>query len=258
VFVDDEAPYDVKKGVPSILMIGNYGLAAGKVINGIRNIQLRKLKEESASTEKAENLSGTVILNGFSSPGYDLPAFGEKPQKTFYLLSVNHNERPVNRLQFEQLPGFNVSKPPKLLILCDIANGTGLPKHVERQIETVVKRGTTLLYLGGLFNLNKGDIPGSLMEKILPVICGKPFEMAFFDPPAELKGIPEAKVSALHIVKAKPDAEVIESVNGYPFVVTGKYGYGKVIVVTGTSNVERGNFGNSARWIESIRTIINQ
>ena len=140
----------------------------------------------------------------------------------------------------------------------DRVNYPMLEVLLERQIEAVVKRGTTLLYLGGLFNLNKGNLQGTIMEKMLPVICGKPFDMKFFDPAVPLDGFPDAKVSAMHLVKAKPDAEIKSSLHGNPFVVVGKYGHGKVIAVTGFSNVERGNFGNSAQWIESIRTIINQ
>ena len=154
------------------------------------------------------------------------------------------------------MPGINQKVPPRLIILCDIPAGKVLPSFVAEQIEKAVKKGSSLLLLGGYFTLNKGEFKGSVLERIIPVVCRNPFDTKFFAAPVPVENIPDATVKAIQLVNLKSEAEVVSSVQGIPFVITGNYGHGKVVVVTGLPNDKEGDFAGSGEWTASIRKLL--
>ena len=131
-----------------------------------------------------------------------------------------------------------------------------IPEKTVERMKDVVKRGSHLVILGGYYSLNKGETAGTSFAELLPVECGKPFEIEEFGSALPIEDCPEATVSAVHLVKLRDGAEIKSKVNGLPFIVSWNYGFGKVTVVTGIPSWKKdGDFANSPAWIDYIKKL---
>lgn len=260
VLVDEDFVFPADVAEKPTFMIGNYGKSNGTFANCVRNIELKEILSDEAAEEKPVKKEGAVILHGYCSEFYRIAELirtsGDGKVQNFFLTSDNSSETPRNILQFEKMPGFSGKNIPRLIVLCDIPAGKILPERVLRQIESSVNKGSVLLVLGGYFTLNRGQFGGTILEKMLPVQCGKPFETRFFDPAAALQDDSGATVSAIQLVKVKDDAEVKTKAGDIPFVVEGSYGKGKIFVVTGIPCGRQGDYAGSEQWTNSLGNML--
>jgi len=132
----------------------------------------------------------------------------------------------------------------RLLVLSDV-KGTEFTRSWIGQIKQYVRRGGSVLVMGGPFTLGLGTFAENGMGDMLPVGL-EPFDLKWekqgqaivkaADHPL-LKDVDLSKrpmVYWIHRVKPKPDAKVVLKAGDYPCLIVGQYGKGKVAVFTGT------------------------
>jgi hypothetical protein len=115
-------------------------------------------------------------------------------------------------------------------------------------IKEYVKSGGGLLVFGGWFSFGAGHYGDSALADLLPVVSGKPFDIHWYPQGLELqKGPGAASLGAFNLPaglkvlwqqelpSVKPEAKVVITAGGKPFLVTGTYGKGRVACVLGTT-----------------------
>ena len=151
------------------------------------------------------------------------------------------NSRPAKT---EYLPPASEISKYALIILSDVT-AESLPASVIRRIEGYVKKGGSLLVMGGPYAYGHGRYAEKGLEKMLPV------EGAFFDLKWDKEGVPfrKTKEHAVtkavdlganpmvywhHQVKVKKTGEVLMAAGDYdPLLVVQPYGLGKVACFLG-------------------------
>lgn len=208
------------------LQIGNYGLATGMITNRIRNLKMLKREE----TE--ESIGGPMIFRGMSFEAYDLEGFAailSKIKPRTYTLEVKPGLLTENHFALDKVP--RKGSVADCIIMADMPVGKVLSEDVQEIIENSVKNGATLIVLGGMFTLNKGDFKDTLLEKMLPVELESPWAVAKLDAPAVFDV--GYKLFYLHDLKIRDHAQVKKQINGKNFIISGNYGKGKVVVSLG-------------------------
>jgi len=132
------------------------------------------------------------------------------------------------------------------IVVINNIDGTGLDDEALFMLKHYVQKGGGLLFLGGYYSFGLGGWNKfKEIEELLPVNIMGPFDLI------EIKGNRKIKdeygklyksreflqigeVHWIHKVTPKKYTEVQASVDKYPFIVTGRYGKGRVGVVTGT------------------------
>ena len=125
-----------------------------------------------------------------------------------------------------------------------------------------VEQGGSLLIVGGPYALGNGEFEGTRFLEVLPVRLSGPFDLKWagkgkswaLKPAKEkhpvLKGVSFAqnpRVFWHHFVTPKKDAEVVLEAGGEPALVLGRYGKGRVAVLT-LSPTGAGAKGEVAWW----------
>ena len=111
-----------------------------------------------------------------------------------------------------------------------------------------VKNGGGLLVLGGWYAFGGGHYAGSVLEEMLPVASGAPFDIHWYAQGLPLKAVagataladlhPAAGMQAVWMQEpgaVKPGGQVLLTAGDKPFLVTGTYGKGRVACVLGTT-----------------------
>jgi len=151
-----------------------------------------------------------------------------------------------------------------LIIVGDISAATIGETGLE-MLKDYVRYGGNLLVLGGPFAYGDGGYRGTAMDKILPVRSQGPFDIRPVTGVMKLRPdqqiikagpLKVLKVEYLHRVKVKPGSKVLLSYGGYPFLVAGTYGTGKVICLTGTP-LGKTDFYNTREWGKVLADIFN-
>ena len=131
-----------------------------------------------------------------------------------------------------------------VVILSDVGGGEFTQSQVE-QITAYVKRGGSVLVLGGPFTLGLGKFAENGLGEMLPVGL-EPFDLKW-----EKRGVPLRKTAEhpalkgvdlskkpmaywIHRVRPRKGSQVILNAGDYPCLIAGCYGKGKVMVFTGT------------------------
>lgn len=251
------------KNGKGILKIGNYGLAGGTVLNEIDNIRLVKL---SGKKKKAKIGNIAMLFRGIAFDYYQLDKIVEtlNVSKSILLDLETYGAALTskNQLRLNKKPHPAPTFLPKYIILADMPLGKVVPEYVQNIIVNSVKDGGTLLVLGGLFTLNKGEFNNTPIAKILPIEICSPWEIKELKNAevinTTLPGKPMVKF--LHPLKVKKEGQVLTEVNGNPFIVSGKCGKGKVVVCLG---MPCGNFAPDetpfwewSKWPEFIASKI--
>ena len=125
-----------------------------------------------------------------------------------------------------------------------------------------VEQGGRLLVIGGPYAFGNGEFEDTRFLDVLPVELSGPFDLKWagkgkswnLEPARKddplLKGVPfdqKPKVFWRHVVTPKPGAEVVLTAGGQPVLILGKYGQGKVAVLT-LSPTGIGAKGEKAWW----------
>ena len=209
---------------PISLMIANYALFNGTVKHQLRNMKLTVLPP----VEK--KLSGLMRFRGVSFyPDSFAAGFGEKDIETWDLTFYRANIRATNRYKMnpENLPWRGI---PKYIVMEDMPL-TKMSKLDQKNIVRAVKSGSTLIILGGLYTLNKGDFAKSYLEEILPVDVQNPWAIKRFKTPIQT---PFGPIHNIHDLKLLPDSEVLMTGSGsVPLIVRKNVEKGSVIVFLG-------------------------
>jgi uncharacterized membrane protein len=131
------------------------------------------------------------------------------------------------------------------VILADVAPES-LGFQGRKALSDFVAGGGGLLVLGGFQALGAGGVQRSFLEDLLPVRVEGIFDLRPHRRPAALKPTGDAlfppdvawssKPVCLwqHAAAAKPEAKVIVTAGGLPFLIAGRYGKGRVAVCAGT------------------------
>jgi len=138
-------------------------------------------------------------------------------------------------------------------------------------LKDFVKYGGGLLILGGERSYGEGGFKETSLEEVFPVFLEKKYDLQKVGPlplkPGEknsiTSNIPFNKlgwVYYLHVLKPKPSAKVLIWAGKYPFMVSYKYGKGKVIAILGTvfgeTRKRKIGFWESTHWKKLISDVI--
>jgi uncharacterized membrane protein len=131
------------------------------------------------------------------------------------------------------------------IVVADVPASTLSGLMGRRTLRQFVEQGGGLLVFGGPFALGKGDIAGSAFEAALPVATTGPWDLV----KARSRAVKLAKASPIteglrwdarpvlpyyQKTVAKPGSEVLLEADGFPVLITGRYGKGRVAVFAGT------------------------
>ena len=119
---------------------------------------------------------------------------------------------------------------PKYIVMEDMPL-TKMSKLDQKNIIRAVKSGSTLIILGGLYTLNKGDFAKSYLEEILPVDVQNPWAIKRFKISIQT---PFGPIYNIHDLKLLPNSEVLMTGSGsVPLIVRKNVEKGSVIVFLG-------------------------
>jgi Putative glutamine amidotransferase len=234
--VDTDIKFKPEKNGKGKLMLGNYGLANTTVLNEVDNIRLCKSTD---SRVKSASISNTaMVFRGITYNYYQLDKIARALNITKfrnYTLITGLALHSKNNFHLDKKPPIKLQTMPRYIIMADMPLKKSVPDYVISMITKSVKQGAALLILGGMFTLNKGDFHNTPIAKILPVKLGSPWDLLDLKEPVKISNNLEGKpvVKYLHPLKLTAGAKVLASAGNHPFIVSGKYGKGKVIVCLG-------------------------
>ncbi|MDD5705691.1 MAG: glutamine amidotransferase [Kiritimatiellae bacterium] len=136
-------------------------------------------------------------------------------------------------------------KGVRLIVLADIPASALNGLMGRKNLRAFVENGGSLLVFGGPFAFGKGEYADSAFEPVLPITMTGPWDLvktkagvvkvAKTSPiTAGLRWDERPSLRYYHRTTAKPDAETLLECDGFPVLVTGRYGKGKVAVFAGT------------------------
>jgi uncharacterized membrane protein len=156
------------------------------------------------------------------------------------------------------------------LMACDVVvigdvSAAALGDTAMEMLSDYVQHGGRLLVLGGPLAYGSGGYRGSLLEKVLPVVSGGPFDLQPCASPGPteaagaLAGIAPYEFSKdnwVHRgVTVKPDAQVLLKVGATPLVVEGRSGQGTAVCVLATP-VGPQDWCASRQWREALERLV--
>lgn len=177
VFIDEKCEYDPK--AKFTLMIGNYGLARGTVVNAVRNFRVMKITQNNKA-QKKNDLNGTMLFAGMDVSKYPLEKYAAKFGKgqiskfNFETPAVNLSNS-TNKYEISPVPPYRPASLPQCIIMADIPLDA-IPAYAQKQMLEAINNGACLLIFNGLFTLNKGNFHKTEFEKILPVTVDDPWK----------------------------------------------------------------------------------
>ena len=134
------------------------------------------------------------------------------------------------------------------LVVMNDVDASCLTDFGLESVREFVKAGGSLLVCGGPYAFGAGGYQDSQLADLLPVVMGdQNFDIKAAKPPAVLKTAATARVLKGTPFKAKaycywfqemkprPEAWIELMAGDTPFLICGRYGKGKVVVVAGTS-----------------------
>lgn len=137
-------------------------------------------------------------------------------------------------------------KDVRLVILGDVPGSALNGMMGRRTLRQYVERGGGLLVFGGPLAYGKGDLVGSMLEDVLPVITTGLWDMTRAVDPLVKPGNPSPltdgldwnaapRVAYYQKVIARPGAVVLLTCDGDPLLVTGHFGAGRIACFTGAN-----------------------
>jgi len=139
----------------------------------------------------------------------------------------------------------------------------------RKNIVDFVENGGSLLVIGGLYSLGKSKLEGTFIMDVLPIEIISHWDiksqLSLIKPVVTLKDIDwneEIYVLYFQKVKLKQIADVWINCDSEPLVIFGRYGKGKVCVITATPlgeyPLDKKPFYQSKIWKEIMKLIIKE
>lgn len=194
---------------------------------------------------KPDSKGGLFVLRGPSFPLYRVDEVAKELGTT------------VTRTACISTPGGNsILTPPfptdpaelsglRAVVLADV-DAECLGFQGRDALRKFVEAGGKLVVLGGWISLGASKMGGTFFEEMLPVNDPGCFDLEAYGPPAslqpardwvEVRSLPWSEgpcVLWAHKIVPKPDAKVLVTAAGRPFIVVGTIEAGRVIVCAGT------------------------
>ena len=145
----------------------------------------------------------------------------------------------------------------KLIVIADVpVRAFSAPQQFA--LKRFVENGGGLLVLGGLYGYGHGGLKDSLLADVLPVSTGSTFDLTPVQQTARLAdGTALGDVAWVHRVTVKPGGHVAVNAGAAPVVVTGTYGKGRVVAVTGTVLGEPTHpFWATQQWHDELTRLV--
>ena len=147
------------------------------------------------------------------------------------------------------------------VVVINNIDGSGLDEEAQFMLKNYVKEGRGLLFIGGYYSFGLGGWNEfKNIEELLPVHIKGAFDLIEINGDRRIKdGKGEifesndfhqmGEVQWIHDIKLKESAEIQAIVDRYPFIVTKKFGKGRVAVICGTILGNPQNpFWESSSW----------
>ena len=220
--------------------------------------------EKDAAVPKAPIEDKAIVLRGIAFERYHLPetlkALNVKDVKNYSVTNNAPALTPFNKFRLDKLPRIFTKKAPKYIIMADFSLNKGvIPNIVLKSLIKDVKRGSTLVILGGLFTLNKGEFKDTPLAPLLPVKTDSPWAIKKLGTPLETPG---GSVVYVHDTPLTADTETLFAVDKKPLWVSKKCENGKIIVFlgipSGTSESKDSLFWQNKKWPEFAASIIKK
>jgi hypothetical protein len=217
-----------------------------------------------AKPSKTVIANKAVVLRGIAFERYQLPkllkALKIKDVKTYSIANGAPALMPFNKFRLDKLPRIFVKQSPKYIIMVDFPLNKGvMPKIVLKSIIRDVKRGSTLVILGGLFTLNKGEFSNIPLAPLLPVKVSDIWAVKQLKIPLKTPG---GTVAYIHHIPLTAGAKTLFAVKKKTLWVSKKYGNGRIIVFLGIpSGVSKSDiplFWKNKKWTEFAVKIIRK
>lgn len=205
-----------------------------------------------------------LVFRGIAFERYKLPEIlkelGVKKVIDYTITNRTPALTPENIFRLDKLPPINPKKARQYIIMADFPLNAGvMPGIAIESIIKDVKRGSTLVILGGLFTLNKGEFSTTPLASLLPVKTGNPWAIKKQAVPLETPG---GSVIYLHDIPLVDDAEIIYQSNKQPLWVVKKCEKGRIIVFmgipSGTADTATTLFWKSPAWAEFAADMIKK
>ena len=208
----------------------------------------------SAEGGSASIENKAIVLLGISSHRYRIPEILKKlkvEKSTKHTITNNAPAlHPKNNFRLDKLPRIFPKQPSKYIIMADFSLNKGIvPNIVLKSLIRDIKRGSTLVILGGLFTLNKGEFKTTLLAPLLPVETDAQWAVKKLRTPLKTPG---GYVAYIHDLPMTSGSKTLFSVDGQPLWVEKKCGEGKILVFLGipssTSKSKMPLFWLDKRW----------
>lgn len=204
-----------------------------------------------------------LLLRGLFSDKYRLEETFSllAPQtqiKNCYFLSTQFgNQIDYFPADYEELMSYD------FIILSNV-DATCLGDMGIEMIKDYVENGGNLIIFGGLFAYGNGRYRETKIEKILPVVVEGEFDIR---KTKDSRVVTESKLQMkdvhcfyMHRVKPREGSKVLFTCDGYPFLVTGKFGQGNVLCFTGTVMGEnkKSGFWQGKNWAGLLSELLRE
>ncbi len=221
----------------------------------------------AAGAETAETdvlADEALVFRGIAFERYRIPEIlkelGVKKTADYTITNLTPALTPENQFRLDKLPPINPKKARKYIIMADFPLNTGvMPDIAQKSIIKDVRRGATLVILGGLFTLNKGEFSQTPFASLLPVKTENPWAVKKLENPLETPG---GAVVYLHDIPLVDDAEIIYKSNNQPLWIAGKCEKGRIIVFlgipSGTAGTATALFWKNPAWAKFAADMIKK
>ena len=278
-------PVYIDSGVPVLgrseyqggkVRIGNLGYATAPVVYGLDNILVRSMPEVEESAAPVQR-TGLLVFQGMAMKEYRaaeaVKALGATDARYYTIDFWRAAPYPKNMLKLGKMPSSATVAKARAIVLVDMPRGPGgiMPDFLVRQMAQSVHDGGSLVALGGLFTLGKGQFQGTLLEKMLPVALAGKWQVRKAAKPLVLNAADKALGKGLswlarpsvfyyHDLKLRPGAKVLMRAGDVPILVQAPFGRGTVTVFLGTpcgkSTPDHPGFWTWPDWPKLLASII--
>lgn len=234
-----------------IILLGNQFVAAAE------SVPVKSPTEDVSAGE-------ALVFRGIAFERYNIPEILKllKIKKTSYFTITNRTPalNPENQFRLDKLPQVNPKKASQYIIMADFPLNAGvMPDIAMKSIIKDIKRGSTLVILGGLFTLNKGEFNKTCLTSILPVETENVWAVKKLKFPITTPG---GNIVYIHDIHLTSGANVIYESGSQPLWVAKKCEKGQVIVFlgipSGTDKDAAGLFWKNQAWIKFAVDMINK
>lgn len=236
-----------------VLRLGSWGNLARSYSYTIDDLRLVSLDGAEGAAAPAPARDRILVFNGLAQDRYGVRRALESAGvpaavlRDYHLLHTGPALGVENTFTASRLPGLDSTASAAAFVLADFPAGPGqvLPEVVLADLLANVRLGARLVVLGGLCAYARGGYGDGPLAAALPVRLAAGPDLAPHAPPLPIEApagwLPALPwgagptVSYLHALAPKPEASVLLTAGGRPFVVRRALGKGEVVALLGTA-----------------------